>query len=183
MLFSRLEALELYEASKLTYSNINKGEFELLVEMIRKELTHFTSIRMTISPKTTAKYCADGICYGTIYVDANYFEGREAITFERNGFINFGHWASDDTVQPFLDAFEHWVNKLTGIDKNGALNFLNLAHKMGYDFMKLDGQKIILSRNRDSKSIEFHNTVKLDLEPLRIYEIPEMYKTLLENVL
>lgn len=176
MLFTRNDALDLFEKSKLSYSRITKGDFDLLVEMIRKELTTATGIRMTVSEKTYAKFCPDGLCYGTIYVDANYFDGREAITFERNGFIHFANWASDENVKPFLDAFEIWVNKMTGIDNNGQLNFLNLAHKMGFDYLKLEDQMIVLTRNRDAKAMKFNNLANIALDPTKIYSIPEMYQ-------
>lgn len=176
MLFTRNDAIDLYERANLSYSDIQKGDFDLLVEMIRKELSTATGIRMTVSGKTYAKFGTNGLFFGTIYVDANYFDGREAITFERNGFIHFANWASDENVQPFLDAFEIWINKLTGIDNNGQLNFLNLAHKMGFDYLKLEDQMIVLTRNRDAKAMKFNNLANITLDPTKIYSIPEMYQ-------
>lgn len=37
------------------------------------------------------------------------FEGRQAVTFEKDGFIGFAGWADDYNVQPILTAFCKWV--------------------------------------------------------------------------
>lgn len=44
-----------------------------------------------------------------ICVDGDYFKGREAISFNSDGFIGFAGWADDKNVQPFLRAFVLWV--------------------------------------------------------------------------
>lgn len=42
-------------------------------------------------------------------VSGFYFSGREAISFNEDGFIGIAGWADDTNVQPFLRAFHKWV--------------------------------------------------------------------------
>ena len=43
--------------------------------------------------------------------DGSYFTGREAISFNSDGFIGFCGWADDKNSIPFLVAFYRWVNE------------------------------------------------------------------------
>jgi hypothetical protein len=40
---------------------------------------------------------------------SDYFTGRQAITFEENGFVEFGGWADEMNVQPVLTVFIAWA--------------------------------------------------------------------------
>ena len=42
---------------------------------------------------------------------SHYFEGRQAITFDENGFVGFAGWADDVNVQPVLEAFIGWARE------------------------------------------------------------------------
>ena len=44
-----------------------------------------------------------------LMVDGSYFKRREAISFNDGGFIGFAGWADKYNVQPFLKAFDRWV--------------------------------------------------------------------------
>ncbi|MBJ6722467.1 hypothetical protein I2750_19900 [Bacillus sp. PR5] len=46
-----------------------------------------------------------------------YFEDREAVTFNRDGFIGLGGWADDTNIQPILEGFLEWVQRMG--DTNG----------------------------------------------------------------
>ena len=41
-----------------------------------------------------------------------YFEKREAVTFNRDGFVGFAGWADETHVQPILAGFSKWVSEL-----------------------------------------------------------------------
>lgn len=47
-----------------------------------------------------------------LYVDSDYFEKREAVSFNQSGFVGFAGWASDEAVKPFVTAFNRWCNLL-----------------------------------------------------------------------
>lgn len=48
-----------------------------------------------------------------LHVSAYYFSRREAITFNRDGFIGFCRWASTDNAQPIYVAFIEWCNEIS----------------------------------------------------------------------
>ncbi len=50
-----------------------------------------------------------------------YFDDREAVTFNRDGFIGFAGWADDENVQPILRGFIEWVNTFPG-GRNGCVS-------------------------------------------------------------
>jgi hypothetical protein len=43
---------------------------------------------------------------------ADYFDNREAISFNTDGFIGFAGWADDTNVRPILDGFKAWCAEL-----------------------------------------------------------------------
>ena len=45
----------------------------------------------------------------TLKVGASYFSDRDAIQFSKEGKVYFCSWASHINNQPFLDAFEEWL--------------------------------------------------------------------------
>src|SRR5690606_14421809 len=53
-----------------------------------------------------------GLKYARLEVNGSYFSGREAITFNRDGFIGFAGWASGGNLKPFVEAFEKWLDWL-----------------------------------------------------------------------
>ena len=45
---------------------------------------------------------------------ADYFDNREAISFNTDGFIGFAGWADQKNVQPILAGFTQWVREMSG---------------------------------------------------------------------
>ena len=43
---------------------------------------------------------------------AYYFDKREAVTFNREGFIGFGGWADDKNIEPIVAGFTKWCAAL-----------------------------------------------------------------------
>lgn len=41
---------------------------------------------------------------------ADYFKEREAVSFNRDGFIGFAGWASSNNVKPILEGVVEWAN-------------------------------------------------------------------------
>ena len=50
--------------------------------------------------------------WASLKCKAYYFDDRQAITFEPNGFIGFAGWADDTNIQPILSAFVDWVHEM-----------------------------------------------------------------------
>lgn len=49
-----------------------------------------------------------------------YFDDREAVTFNDDGFIGFAGWADDTNVAPVLAGFERWVSDLRASTEGGC---------------------------------------------------------------
>lgn len=111
-------ARELF-ASKLSYEQITVNDIRALegflaIEYAQHELN---GVHMEMHPCYRKKYepeinLADnkpGIKSAFLRVSGFYFSGREAISFNEDGFIRFAGWADDTNVQPFLRAFSKWV--------------------------------------------------------------------------
>ena len=52
----------------------------------------------------------NGLEWGFIKVRSRYFTGREAVSFNRDGFIGFCGWASPDNQPPYMEAFKIWID-------------------------------------------------------------------------
>lgn len=65
---------------------------------------------MRMSKKIVFKYNGHGMACAYLYVNSNYFTQREAISFNSDGFIGFAGWAADESVKPFISAFNRWVD-------------------------------------------------------------------------
>jgi hypothetical protein len=49
-----------------------------------------------------------------------YFDDREAVTFNRDGFIGFAGWADDNNIQPILEGFIEWVHNILSHPSGGS---------------------------------------------------------------
>lgn len=109
------EANEMFYKSGFTYQDVTLNDINVLKQMLVDEIV----VSTTKSIKTMR--VSDDILFATdtkkmveakIYVDANYFEKREGITFNEDGTIVLCGWADDGNKQPFLEAFIKWIEYL-----------------------------------------------------------------------
>ena len=122
---SRDEARKLYADANISYADITHKDFLFLQFALADELEKYSKevndpeihgiSTMRISyekrlyfPKfnTNSK---NEMTSAFIRVDSHYFEGREAISFNRDGFIGFAGWADDTNIKPFVLAFNRFV--------------------------------------------------------------------------
>lgn len=118
------EAREYFKSKKLTYQSVGPDNRALLIKILKKELGEFkpkSGLIMTLKKVTGGDRCFDDTglcgfylrCKGTIKSGTKrftHFEEREAISFNRDGFIGFAGWADSTNVQPFLSAFVKWCD-------------------------------------------------------------------------
>lgn len=114
------EARRYFTDKGLTYDNITEGDILILSMMLKKELkisnkTGETSVStITLSKKIDMKKKTNGriiCCF--LYVNSHYFERREAISFNQDGFIGFAGWADQGNTNPILRAFLGWCDYLS----------------------------------------------------------------------
>lgn len=114
------EARAYFKNKGLTYDSITEGDILILSMMIEKELKKSnkngeTSVEtMTLSKKIDLKKKSNGhITSCFLYLNSHYFERREAISFNQDGFIGFAGWADQGNTNPLLRAFLSWCNYLS----------------------------------------------------------------------
>lgn len=113
------EAREYFKNKGLTYDSITEGDILTLAMMLEKEIKKSnkageTSVStITLSKKIGMEKKTNGhimCCF--LYVNSHYFEQREAISFNRDGFIGFAGWADQGNTNPLLRGFLKWCDYL-----------------------------------------------------------------------
>lgn len=105
---SREQARELFAKSGLTYSVLSPESMRSLRAKINERMVASGVMGGTLRCRQRAIVrILDR--YAEIRCRASYFDNREAITFNRDGFIGFAGWAGDENVQPILQGFSDWV--------------------------------------------------------------------------
>lgn len=76
------------------------------------------------APNISASTERPGIYEAFLRVDGRYWQGREAVSFNGDGFIGIAGWADDNNVQPFLRGFMRWLVRgyLMGLFKRVECN-------------------------------------------------------------
>jgi hypothetical protein len=67
-------------------------------------------------PKVALAKGRKGIKSAFIRIDGHYFEGREAVSFNEDGFIGFCGWADSRNERAILDGFYRWMTEHMGIE-------------------------------------------------------------------
>ncbi|WPS85523.1 hypothetical protein SMD22_00250 (plasmid) [Brevibacillus halotolerans] len=119
---NRNDAREHFENSGLSYSKIKEEEIKKLVDILSEELSsyleyggdHAQEMGMRVrKPRVKDIKCLKkGLVYAYIKIDGSYFERREGISFNKDGFIGFGGEFSDVNVEPILKAFCRWCDTI-----------------------------------------------------------------------
>lgn len=107
---TRDQARALFKDAKLDYSVLTKGNVQRLRALI--------SAKMKGSGLMQGQYrCRQRPIirneYAEIRCKAYYFDNREAVTFNTDGFIGFAGWADESNVQPILAGFSEWVREVS----------------------------------------------------------------------
>ena len=113
------KAREYFTEKGLTYEKISEGDICVLALLLNKHLKQankkkVTSVNMRMSEKIKSKYRTNGTikeCY--LFMNSHYFNQREAISFNKDGFIGFAGWADSGNKEPVIKAFIEWVDSIT----------------------------------------------------------------------
>lgn len=117
---NRDEARSYFKESSLTYELLTEADIDVLWETVERELRKFQiaedpeKMMGMVMRKTRKKDVKilkrSGLQFAYLKINGSYFEGREAISFQRNGFIGFGGELSDRNVKPILEGFCRWCD-------------------------------------------------------------------------
>ena len=121
-------ARDYFRKNNLSYEDIGMNEIYKLIQILNKRIAEAGSCMLMINePKlrgrnTNIKLSKDGkIKYVEIRVKGTYFDDREAITFNEDGFIGFCGWADGKNLTPFVMGFTEWcdylINKKVELEK------------------------------------------------------------------
>lgn len=101
----------------LTYSDVTEGDILTLTMLLNREIKKSVASReasvdtIRLSPKIDIKTNDNGTiitCF--LYMNSHYFEKRECISFNRDGWIGFAGWADTGNSNPIRRAFLEWCD-------------------------------------------------------------------------
>lgn len=109
----RNEARDAFKAAGLTYDALTPDAMQRLRNIInaRMESSGLIQGSFRCKQRGIVKDTKLGR-YGELRCKAYYFDDREAVTFNTDGFIGFAGWADNTNVQPILEGFKAWVGEL-----------------------------------------------------------------------
>lgn len=117
------EARRYFKDCGLSYEDVKDGDILTLTMMLNQEIKkaikneEMSTQSMRLSEKIDMKRKSDGsIISCFLYLNSHYFTRREAISFNRDGYIGFAGWADQGNVNPILRAFLRWCDYLKEAD-------------------------------------------------------------------
>lgn len=108
-----------YSYSMLREAHINHLRLLVSSELVSHDKEMDMSLKQPLKKDTLVRKTL-GLKYARLEVNGSYFSGREAITFNRDGFIGFAGWASGYNLKPFVIAFEKWLDWLDEVVEEKA---------------------------------------------------------------
>ena len=120
---TRDEARAYFKNLGLSYQAISEEDIQLLLSALSKELELYKNNGEEYSKQMDMKVRKPlvkdvkilkrtGLKHASLKIDGSYFEKREAITFNVDGFIGFGGELCEKNVQPILRAFHSWCDMI-----------------------------------------------------------------------
>ncbi|PHR58761.1 MAG: hypothetical protein COA47_10165 [Robiginitomaculum sp.] len=111
---SRDKARTLFKSKGLTYADLTRENVQELRYIINKKMMGSKLLDDSYRCRPRCQFQPDnaGGFWAGIRCKSRYFGDREAVSFNRDGFIGFGGWADDKNVVPIVDGFEQWVNEV-----------------------------------------------------------------------
>lgn len=117
----RNEARAAFKAAGLTYAVLTKDTMQRLRTLINDRMKESGLIQGTFrcKPRGIVKQTQWGR-FAELRCKADYFDDREAVTFNTDGFIGFAGWADSTNVVPIIEGFKEWVRDLSGNGNGGG---------------------------------------------------------------
>lgn len=108
---TRDEARTIFAVSGLTYDDVTRESIQALRNIINRKMVESALMSNSFRCRQRPKMSRDGSA--EISCKSHYFDKREAVTFNRDGFIGFAGWSDERNVQPILEGFCEWVNAIS----------------------------------------------------------------------
>ena len=111
-------AREYAEQSKINFYDLSNDHFKRLIKLINNEINILLSDESysmipRLQVKQQVKYSNNKYGKGVyLFCQGSYFESREAISFNRDGFIGFCGELNGCNQTPFIKGFINWIDEL-----------------------------------------------------------------------
>ena len=99
------EARELIEAAGITVENVTDDQLVMLWQSLRSRLRNSGNYNGTYKMDTPTD-----LMFMTCSTEQ--WDEREAVSFNRDGFIGFAGWADSSNVKPILKGVSDWLEKI-----------------------------------------------------------------------
>lgn len=109
-------ARDYYKKSGITYEDITMNDLYKLIQFLNKRIVETDSCMIMINePKLRGInkniiFKNEKLVFAEIKVKGTYFNDREAITFNEDGFIGLCGWADGYNLTPFVMGFKDWCD-------------------------------------------------------------------------
>lgn len=109
-------ARDYYKKCKITYDDITMNDLYKLIQLLNKRIVEAGSCMIMINePKLKGAnkniiFKNNKLVFAEIRVKGTYFDDREAITFNDDGFIGLCGWADGYNLTPFVMGFKEWCD-------------------------------------------------------------------------
>lgn len=112
---TRDDARALWASSGLDYAALTPENLRLLISLIDGKMKASGLFSGTFRMRRSLGLrVVDGKpIHAALRCKGEYFEDREAVSFNSDGFVGFAGWSDDRHVVPILSGFERWVSVLT----------------------------------------------------------------------
>ncbi|SSM54506.1 Uncharacterised protein [Acinetobacter baumannii] len=113
LFITREQARNYFTHVGLKYEQITLKKIRKLQELLDFHLKASGVFRASLScdKDIDFEFTDDGgMAHAAIKCSADYFKGRQAVDFEKNGFIGFAGWSDSQALKPILEAFVEWCD-------------------------------------------------------------------------
>lgn len=116
---SNADVRQHFKECGITYNDITEGDILALVLLLNREIKKSNQIgetsvnTMRLSKRISINTKPDGsinTCF--LYMSSHYFNDRECVSFNRDGFIGIAGWADDGNSNPIRRALLAWCDDL-----------------------------------------------------------------------
>ncbi len=109
---TRDEARRKFQSSGIAYKSLTRPRLQRLRCLINEAMKKSGCFDNTYRCRQRPIVVDKGKFRAWINCKSFYFDDREAVTFNSDGFVGFAGWADDKNVQPILVGFSSWVDEM-----------------------------------------------------------------------
>lgn len=106
---ARDEARDVFARSGMTYASLTAPLLRDLRKRMDLRMKAAGLIKGTFRMRRSCIFKPGARFFAGLLCKSYYFDDREAVSFNPDGFIGFAGWADDQNIQPIVMGFKDWV--------------------------------------------------------------------------